>query len=235
VRVLEIAEAAPPLGARLRLVSWWMYGVGLLALAVSAIGDAGADGAGWAYGMVIAGVSCLWSGNVVGALGRWRTTFVYVGFHLSVALFLLANPVISSLGRIPFSSAPERRGASGALWLLALSLVAIRIGSEVFENRYRSPTSPRGRVPHQPNRWARRILFVATMVARGFAIVMTDYQGLGTPGLHTYVNRVAQGNAMLDAGRIQVAPLVAATYPLEQYAAAFEHAARGLKVILRLD
>jgi len=44
-------------------------------------------------------------------------------------------------------------------------------------------------------------LFVATMVARGFAIVMTDYQGLGTPGLHTYVNRVAEGNAMLDAGR----------------------------------
>jgi alpha-beta hydrolase superfamily lysophospholipase len=39
------------------------------------------------------------------------------------------------------------------------------------------------------------------MVARGFAIVMTDYQGLGTPGLHTYVNRVAQGNAMLDAAR----------------------------------
>jgi hypothetical protein len=44
-------------------------------------------------------------------------------------------------------------------------------------------------------------LFVATMVARGFAIVMTDYQGLGTPGLHTYVNRIAEGNAMLDAGR----------------------------------
>ncbi len=44
-------------------------------------------------------------------------------------------------------------------------------------------------------------LFVATMVARGFAIVMTDYQGLGTPGLHTYVNHVAEGNAMLDAGR----------------------------------
>ena len=173
MRVLEIAEAAPPLGARLRLVSWWMYGVGLLALAVSAIGDAGADGAGWAYGMVIAGVSCLWSGNVVGALGRWRTTFVYVGFHLSVALFLLANPVISSLGRIPFSSAPERRGASGALWLLALSLVAIRIGSEVFENRYRSPTSPRGRVPHQPNRWAQRILLVATMIALAVSFVST--------------------------------------------------------------
>ena len=44
-------------------------------------------------------------------------------------------------------------------------------------------------------------LFVSTMVARGFAIVMTDYQGLGTPGLHTYVGRVPQGDAMLDAAR----------------------------------
>ena len=44
-------------------------------------------------------------------------------------------------------------------------------------------------------------MFVSTLVARGFAIVMTDYQGLGTPGMHTYVNRVAQANAMLDAGR----------------------------------
>jgi hypothetical protein len=44
-------------------------------------------------------------------------------------------------------------------------------------------------------------LFVSTMVARGFAIVMTDYQGLGTPGLHTYVARVPQADAMLDAAR----------------------------------
>ena len=44
-------------------------------------------------------------------------------------------------------------------------------------------------------------LFVATMVARGFAIVMTDYEGLGTPGLHTYVSRVAEATAMLDAAR----------------------------------
>jgi len=44
-------------------------------------------------------------------------------------------------------------------------------------------------------------LFVSTMVARGLAVVMTDYQGLGTPGVHTYVNRVAQADAMLDAGR----------------------------------
>jgi hypothetical protein len=44
-------------------------------------------------------------------------------------------------------------------------------------------------------------LFVATMVARGFAVVMTDYDGLGTPGVHTYVNRVAGGQALADAAR----------------------------------
>jgi hypothetical protein len=44
-------------------------------------------------------------------------------------------------------------------------------------------------------------MFVSTMVARGFAIVMTDYQGLGTPAVHSYMNRVAQANAMLDAAR----------------------------------
>jgi triacylglycerol lipase len=44
-------------------------------------------------------------------------------------------------------------------------------------------------------------MFVSTLVARGFAVVMTDYQGLGTPGVHSYVNRIAGANAMLDAGR----------------------------------
>lgn len=44
-------------------------------------------------------------------------------------------------------------------------------------------------------------LFVATMVARGFAVVVTDYEGLGTPGVHTYVNRLAEAHAVLDAAR----------------------------------
>ncbi len=44
-------------------------------------------------------------------------------------------------------------------------------------------------------------LFVATMVARGFAVVVTDYDGLGTPGMHTYVNRLAEAHAVLDAAR----------------------------------
>ena len=44
-------------------------------------------------------------------------------------------------------------------------------------------------------------MFVATMVARGFAVVVTDYEGLGTEGVHTYVNRAAQAHALLDTAR----------------------------------
>lgn len=41
-------------------------------------------------------------------------------------------------------------------------------------------------------------LFAQGLLARGYAIAMTDYEGLGTPGVHTYVNREVSGNAVLD-------------------------------------
>lgn len=44
-------------------------------------------------------------------------------------------------------------------------------------------------------------LFAATLVARGFAVVVTDYEGLGTEAVHTYVNRQSQAHALLDAAR----------------------------------
>jgi len=43
--------------------------------------------------------------------------------------------------------------------------------------------------------------FIAGLLARGYGVVVTDYEGLGTPGLHTYVNRKAEGYAVLDAIR----------------------------------
>ncbi|SES36763.1 lipase family protein [Actinokineospora terrae] len=43
--------------------------------------------------------------------------------------------------------------------------------------------------------------FVAGLLARGWAVVLTDYQGLGTPGVHTYMSRVVQGTAVLDSIR----------------------------------
>lgn len=43
--------------------------------------------------------------------------------------------------------------------------------------------------------------FISGLLARGYAVVVTDYEGLGTPGVHTYVNRKAEGYAVLDAIR----------------------------------
>jgi hypothetical protein len=42
---------------------------------------------------------------------------------------------------------------------------------------------------------------IAALLARGWAVVVTDYQGLGTPGTHTYTVGPAQGRAVLDAAR----------------------------------
>ena len=39
------------------------------------------------------------------------------------------------------------------------------------------------------------------LLDRGYAVAMTDYEGLGTPGLHSYVNREASARAVLDLAR----------------------------------
>lgn len=43
--------------------------------------------------------------------------------------------------------------------------------------------------------------FYSEFTDRGMHLVITDYIGLGTPGMHTYGNRVEQGRAVLDAAR----------------------------------
>lgn len=44
-------------------------------------------------------------------------------------------------------------------------------------------------------------LVMQGLLQRGYAIVMTDYEGLGTAGVHTYMDRVSQGRAVLDSAR----------------------------------
>ncbi len=39
------------------------------------------------------------------------------------------------------------------------------------------------------------------LLINGVRVAITDYIGMGTPGIHTYVNRVESGQAMLDAAR----------------------------------
>ena len=43
--------------------------------------------------------------------------------------------------------------------------------------------------------------FISGLLARGYGVVVTDYQGLGTPGVHTYVSREVSGRAVLDSLR----------------------------------
>ncbi len=50
-------------------------------------------------------------------------------------------------------------------------------------------------------------LFMAGMLARGWAVAMTDYEGLGTAGMHTYMDRESQGRAVLDALRAADTPI----------------------------
>ncbi|GAA3873645.1 lipase family protein [Saccharothrix violaceirubra] len=47
---------------------------------------------------------------------------------------------------------------------------------------------------------------------QGWAVVVTDYEGLGTPGTHTYTVGKAQGHAMLDA--VRAAPGLDARSPV---------------------
>ncbi|OLT35694.1 lipase [Rhodococcus sp. CUA-806] len=45
------------------------------------------------------------------------------------------------------------------------------------------------------------VLAAYSFLAQGYGVVITDYDGLGTPGAHTYVNRAAEAHAVLDAAR----------------------------------
>ncbi|MGN0042866.1 MULTISPECIES: lipase family protein [unclassified Rhodococcus (in: high G+C Gram-positive bacteria)] len=45
------------------------------------------------------------------------------------------------------------------------------------------------------------LLSINALLLQGIAVVVTDYDGLGTPGHHTYVNRAAEAYAVLDSVR----------------------------------
>lgn len=47
--------------------------------------------------------------------------------------------------------------------------------------------------------------FLGTWLAKGYAIVASDYQGLGTPGIHPYLQFRAEGYSVLDSLRAALA------------------------------
>lgn len=48
--------------------------------------------------------------------------------------------------------------------------------------------------------------FVKALTRAGYRVVVTDYIGLGSEGTHTYLNRVDQGHALIDAARTAAKP-----------------------------
>ena len=49
---------------------------------------------------------------------------------------------------------------------------------------------------------ANRIPFVNELLAAGYVVAATDYQGLGTPGVHPYLVGESEGRAVLDTARV---------------------------------
>jgi hypothetical protein len=49
-----------------------------------------------------------------------------------------------------------------------------------------------------------QIADIAALAARGIAVVVTDYQGLGTEAVHTYLQPVPEAHAVLDAARAAI-------------------------------
>ena len=67
--------------------------------------------------------------------------------------------------------------------------------SKTFQNLANVRTDPPG------VGFGYEIIQAYALLDRGFAVAMTDYEGLGTPGVHTYVNRESQARAVLDIAR----------------------------------
>ncbi|RSS52208.1 lipase [Streptomyces sp. WAC07061] len=55
-----------------------------------------------------------------------------------------------------------------------------------------------------PNGTAMEANLIQQYTQRGWAVVVTDYEGLGTPGVHTYTVGPSAGHAMLDAARAAI-------------------------------
>lgn len=45
------------------------------------------------------------------------------------------------------------------------------------------------------------VAFLAQAMLKGYAVALTDYEGLGTPGTHTYAVSTSEGHALLDVAR----------------------------------
>lgn len=68
--------------------------------------------------------------------------------------------------------------------------------SKSFQNMANVRTDPPGMG------FGYEILQAYALLARGYAVAMTDYEGLGTPGVHSYIHRESSARSVLDIARV---------------------------------
>lgn len=49
--------------------------------------------------------------------------------------------------------------------------------------------------------WEYEVVGMSNLLKQGYVLAVTDYEGMGTPGRETYMNRVVEGNAVIDSVR----------------------------------
>lgn len=83
--------------------------------------------------------------------------------------------------------APGTRGMGDQCAPSAASSMLVRVDGSSANVNYEAPIAQR-------------------LADEGYQVVVTDYIGLGTPGVHTYLNRIDQGHAVIDAARATTSP-----------------------------
>lgn len=83
--------------------------------------------------------------------------------------------------------APGTRGMGDQCAPSAASSMLVRVEGSSANVNYEAPIAQR-------------------LADEGYQVVVTDYIGLGTPGVHTYLNRIDQGHAVIDAARATTDP-----------------------------
>ncbi|WP_346776780.1 lipase family protein [Streptomyces sp. HNM0574] len=92
-------------------------------------------------------------------------------------------------GTVIVPSATPRDRPAGPRPLVSYAVGTVGMGDQCAPSR----TFPRGKAVEAP--------LINGALARGWAVAVTDYEGLGTPGDHTYTVGSAEGHAVLDAAR----------------------------------
>ncbi len=166
----------------------WMQGTGLLA----AIGLAVAPLTLWAQTAAPAAETAAPTAAAGTLLDRQPLAAEYGldGAARAFAIRYTSTDGVAGSGTIPVSGAlfiPRGTPPKGGWPLIAWAHGTVGIGDDCAPSR--NPRSARDRT------------YLDHWLGEGYAIVATDYQGLGTPGPHPYLNSRAAAYSTLDAVR----------------------------------